>query len=96
MEFNQPIFEFGREMQQLINNPEENQFELEIVLNDYLSLLRDHYLSDFVKRIDLYQNNLDIINIEKTVVLKECKAAMISALPIAAPSSWTIDVIHKH
>ena len=87
-----PIFEFRNIIEESINNNDNNNenndnkkdiYELEVVYNRYIDCLRDHYHQLYIDDIKDKGNNIDdiIITNKKLVIIKECKAAMASAIP---------------
>ena len=89
-----PIFEFRNIIEESINNNDINDnnnddnkkdiYELEVIYNRYIDCLRDHYHQLYIDDIkDKGNNNIDdlIITNKKLVIIKECKAAMASAIP---------------
>jgi len=81
-----PIFEFRNIIEESINNNDDNKkdiYELEVIYNRYIDCLRDHYHQLYINDIKDKGNNIDdiIITNKKLVIIKECKAAMASAIP---------------
>jgi hypothetical protein len=80
-----PIFEFRKVVEEVINEEDNSKdvYELEVLYNRYIDCLRDHYAQLFMNEIKDKGRNIDEIDItnKKLIVIKECKAAMASAIP---------------
>lgn len=79
-----PLFEFKTDLQRLLEQRPGGDLEIENVVNTYFDYLRDHYYSEFRNRTD--SSSEQSVALFDTV-MKECSAAMKSALPRNAPSS---------
>jgi len=94
-----PIFEFRKVIEECIldnnnnNNEDNNKYELEILYNKYIDCLRDYYLQIFTDDIKNKGQNIDEIDFTniKLHVIKECKAAMTSAIPSNNNNNWNYD-----
>lgn len=91
-----PIYEFKSIAEDIINNNEENIndiYQLEVLYNRYIDSLRDHYLqlyTDDIKEKGYNINEIYITN-KKLSIIKECKAAMSSAIPNNNDIKWNYD-----
>ena len=86
-----PVFNFGNEMQKLLNSEIENILDLEVLYYEYLNVLRDFYIDDFSVRIRNFDNLNDLMD-QKCLVLRECKSAMNAATPANENNSWNYEV----
>ena len=90
---NGPVFNFGNEMQKLLNTEIENILDLEVLYYEYLNVLRDYYIDDFSERIKNVDNINDLTD-QKCLVLRECKSAMNAATPANEKTRWNYEVIN--
>lgn len=90
-----PIFEFAQDLSALIDSENGNIFELENCFYDYLSILRDYYVQDFVKRAKPCKQSDELIA-AKSKSLLECNAAMKASVPKNAPPHWRYEVLFRH
>lgn len=103
MDANIPIFEFSREMTEILNQAkDDNDYidqsiitDLELVFYDYMIKLRGHYYHIYQRTassIGLQLNNL-ILSEERDHCLRECEKAMLAALPaLKTTGSWGYQV----
>ena len=91
-----PIFEFKKNIEEcIIHNNEDNKniYELETLYNRYIDCLRDHYLQIFTDNMKNKGPNIDEMDFTdmKLHIVKECKAAMASAIPSNNDNNWNYD-----
>eukprot|EP01038_Epipyxis_sp_PR26KG_P011278 gene11278-15130_t len=89
-----PIFEFGRQIGDMIHSIQVYKssngidiLEVETLFNSYLDALRDFYFEKFINSLQI-NNTLDTMKKRKEWIAKECTAAMNAALPLNAPQHW--------
>ncbi len=86
-----PLFDFSEDMEILVQNS-TSLLELEVIFAKYLTMLRDKYLDDYMKRVSLTGLAVDNCRKEKETLVKECRLAMEAALPNNAPAHWSVEV----
>lgn len=90
-----PIFEFRKIIEECIihNDKDNNKYELEILYNKYIDCLRDYYLQIFTDDMKNKGQKIDEVDFTnmKLRVIKECKAAMTSAIPSNYENNWNYD-----
>jgi len=75
-------------MQQLIGSDKESIFELETLFYEYLSTLRDYYMKEFTIRSKKIKN-MEGLSQQKRIILRECEAAMRTAVPASQVHEWS-------
>lgn len=103
---NIPIFEFSKEVTQILTMAESENglvdpstiIELELIFYDYLAKLRSYYFLVFINYRQITISNgivpsrLDLAE-ERDRCLAECRKAMQTALPVTlSTSSWSFQV----
>jgi len=81
------------------NNSEEelqalSELEFQVVFNDYMSRLRDHYSTLFLRALEELEGSEDpkLVEERKEYFIKECRIAMAASVPKHRfCSSWTFD-----
>lgn len=81
------------------NNGEEelqalSELEFQVVFNDYMSRLRDHYSTLFLRALEELEGSEDpkLVEERKEYFIKECRIAMAASVPKHRfCSSWTFD-----
>jgi len=102
-----PLFDFGRELDRLLSHEVEDVrselqredalffLEGEVLFNEYMDGLRDHYLRSFTKELDdldLESISVSRIHQRRDHFIKECRIAMLAGKPMRTQcSSWSIE-----
>lgn len=97
-----PFFDFRSDVDRLLDaliNPSDDiipasEFEVENVVNQYLSILRDMYYVQFAQLCANSGHNYKLCRHHIDSILKECTAAMAAALPTPTPNGrvWSYQV----
>lgn len=92
-----PIFEFGDEMKEMLRRLEItdvsevliSELDLQILFSEYLNSLQRHYLMLFMKELEQNVNvNIKGNNKVRDRIMRECRAAMRSAVPTQKIGVW--------
>ncbi len=86
-----PSLDFDTQIKYLLDA--DLQIEADNMFNIYMSSLRDFFLAQFMKQLSLTNITLENCELQKSLVIKNCRVAMKATLPKNAPSSWNTEVV---